>query len=125
MPFILAVDSEPAIRSLIAVALRQNGFTVRTAGKGAHAISLSRSHRGEIVLVITDIMLPDMDGPTLVKALSKDDPGVPVLFTSAQETVYDRDEFGGSVLLAKPFSIGALLAKVRALIRERDVRPAA
>jgi two-component system, cell cycle sensor histidine kinase and response regulator CckA len=117
MPTILVVDDEPGIRMFISQVLERNGFSVLTAYDGADAISVSRSHRGEIGLVITDVRMPRLDGPALVRALFEGDPAIPVLFMSSD---YDPtlDQFEDSEFLAKPFSVDGLLDAVRMMLGE-------
>jgi two-component system, cell cycle sensor histidine kinase and response regulator CckA len=117
-PMILVVDDEPAIGMLIELALKQKGFSVLTANSGADAISISRSHRGQIQLVITDVMMPEMDGPSLVKVLAADDPGIGVLFMSGYCNPSDLFQIEGSEFLPKPFSIDRLIAEVGAMLGE-------
>ena len=118
MAIILVVDDEPAIRALIACALQQKGFSVLTSGDSLGAISISRSWRGEIGLVITDVGMPRMDGATLARALLADDPSLPILFISAHHNPPGLDQFECPEFLAKPFSLDVLLSKVRALTRQ-------
>jgi DNA-binding response OmpR family regulator len=118
MAIILVVDGEPAIRALIACALQQKGFAVMTSGDGLNAISISRSCRGELGLLIIDIGMKELDGPTLARALLAEDPELPILFISAHHNPAGLDQFGCSEFLAKPFSLDLLLSKVRALTRQ-------
>lgn len=118
MPIILVVDDEPAIRALIACALQQKGFSVLTSADGRTALSILRSCRGEIGLVITDMGPPEADEPTLARTLLADDPGLPILFLSARQTPPRLDRIERSGFLAKPFSLDVLVSKVRALTRQ-------
>jgi two-component system cell cycle sensor histidine kinase/response regulator CckA len=122
MAIILVVDGEPAIRALIACALEQKGFPVLTSGDGLSAISISRSCRGEIGLLITDVGMPQMDGPTLARALLAEDPDLPILFISAHHNPAGLDQFESAEFLAKPFSLDVLLSKVRALTRQTSLQ---
>ena len=124
MSIILVVDDEPAIRALIACALQQKGFSVLTSADTRNAISIARSWRGEIGLLITDTGMPGMDGLTLARALLADDPGLPVLFLSARHHPPRLDQFECSEFLAKPFSLDVLVSKVRALTRQTTLQPA-
>ena len=67
---LLIVENEPAIRNLLQVALRRNGYTVLAAESGREALEIVRKHDGTIHLVITDVVMPEMDGPELVWQLS-------------------------------------------------------
>jgi two-component system, cell cycle sensor histidine kinase and response regulator CckA len=118
MPTILVVDDEPGICMCISQILEKNGFSVLSALDGADALSISQSHQGEIGLLITDIRMPRVDGPTLVRALSANEPGLPVLFISSHFDPSLLDEFETPEFLAKPFSIDRLLEAVRNMLGE-------
>jgi DNA-binding response OmpR family regulator len=124
MPMILVVDNERSIRSLIALALYQKGYSVLTAGSGASALSIARSLRQPVALLITDVAVPGMNGPMLAEALLPDHPGMRVLFLSARHHPRCADEFEFADFLGKPFSIDRLLAKVRSLMEQTALRPA-
>ncbi len=78
---VLVVDDEPQLRMMLTHFLGQEGFAVLTAGCGSEAISLFRSHP-EIDLLITDILMPGMDGPSLAAALRSIKPDLAVLLMS-------------------------------------------
>jgi len=118
MPTILVVDDEPAIRMFVSQVLEQNGFSVLTAHDGADAISISQLHPGKIELLITDVRMPRVDGPTLVRTLSEDGPGMPVLFMSGHCEPSELDQFETYEFLAKPFSIEMLLRAVRTMLSD-------
>ena len=67
---ILVVDDEAAVREVMQRTLEKHGYRVLTAAEGAEALALFAQHRAEIKAVITDMMMPGMDGPTLVRALA-------------------------------------------------------
>jgi two-component system cell cycle sensor histidine kinase/response regulator CckA len=121
MAMILIVDDDPMIRVLVEVALQQEGFSVLTADSGKEAISLSQLHRGEIGLLITDVMMPGMDGPALARKMVAERPDLPVLFMSGQSDPSDIEPYPRSEFLAKPFSLAALLAQVRSLLCDAGV----
>ncbi len=123
MATILVVDNEPAIRALIACALQQKGFSVVTSGDGWNAISILRSYRSEIGLVITDLGIPGADEPTLARDVLSDDPGLPVLFLSARHTLPRLERSESLAFLAKPFSLDVLVRKVQALTRQPALQP--
>jgi hypothetical protein len=112
MATVLVVDDEPVIRSLVTEVLQGEGHLVFSAGCGTQALSLFRSH-SEIDLLISDIAMPEMDGPSLARRLRAERPGLPVLLMSGScqnGQVNNRFEF-----LSKPFSITELLTRVRRL----------
>jgi two-component system cell cycle sensor histidine kinase/response regulator CckA len=117
MPTILLVDDEPIILAMITLALEPEGFRVLTAASGTEAIEIFESHRGKIGLLVTDMMMPEMDGPTLASKLLAQDPGLPVLFMSGHYEAIEWGGLGQFEFLAKPFPLSALVAEVRSLTR--------
>ncbi len=93
--------------------LARHGFRVLTASSGRYALELFSRERDEIDLVITDIVMPGIDGPALAGELQRLRPGLPVLFISGYP---DRAGATAAPFLSKPFSSAALLGKVRSLI---------
>ncbi len=120
----LVVDDEANIRDLIEVALRFHGFTTVTAATGEDALRTARRERPDLVLL--DVMLPGMDGFEVCRRLRADGDQVPVIFLTARDTPSDTVTgltLGGDDYVTKPFSIEALIARVRAVLRR--VAPAA
>jgi two-component system cell cycle sensor histidine kinase/response regulator CckA len=113
MPTILVVDDEPAIREMLSTALEQEGFCVFTAGSGQQALSLSRKHHGEIEILISDVGMPEMDGPTLAKILLAENPGLLVLLISGRCDEKQFDYCRPFKLLPKPFYLSSLLQAVQ------------
>jgi len=115
MATVLVVDDEPLIRSMLSDVLRREGHSVFAAGGGVQALSLFQSHRREIDLLISDIVMPGMDGPALATKMQAESPGLPVLLMSG---CYDSKRLDKSFeFLPKPFSISDLLQRVRNLAR--------
>jgi CheY-like chemotaxis protein len=115
MATILVVDDEPAIRELLVEILREEGHAVLTAGDGLQASEVL----GRVVpdLVVTDVMMPRLDGPGLTRWMRERDAlrGVPVVLLSAVARP-DGDGRGDVAFLAKPFDLGALLAAIRSAL---------
>ena len=116
---ILLVDDEEAVRRPVRKILERTGYTVLEASNGAEAILLCEQHGPSIDLVITDVMMPGMTGGELVQHLHRVLPGARVLFTSG----YTDDEIVRRGLLdaqrafiQKPFTLRALVAKVREVL---------
>jgi len=124
MRTILLVDDEPVILTLITLALEPEGFSVLTARSGAEALAIFRSHRGEIGLLVTDMMMPEMDGPSLAAKVLAEDPGMPVLFMSGYCEAVECAGSGHFEFLAKPFPLDALVNEVRSLTRTQAVSEA-
>ncbi|WP_433465829.1 response regulator transcription factor [Spirillospora sp. CA-142024] len=115
---VLVVDDEANIRDLIDVALRFHGFVTVTAGTGEDALRAAREARPDLVLL--DVMLPDVDGFEVCRRLRADGDQVPVIFLTARDTPSDTVTgltLGGDDYVTKPFSIEALIARVRAVLR--------
>ena len=115
---VLVVDDEPNIRDLVAVALRFHGFAPVTAATGEEAMRDVRTERPD--LIVLDVMLPDVDGFEVCRRLRADGHDVPVIFLTARDTPSDTVTgltLGGDDYVTKPFSIDALVARVRAVLR--------
>ncbi|MBA6438118.1 response regulator transcription factor [Streptomyces sp. GMR22] len=115
---VLVVDDESALADLLSMALRYEGWEVRTAGDGAEAIRINRELRPDAVVL--DIMLPDMDGLAVLGRLRRELPDVPVLFLTARDAVEDRIAgltAGGDDYVTKPFSLEEVVARLRGLLR--------
>jgi two-component system, cell cycle sensor histidine kinase and response regulator CckA len=113
---VLVVDDEPQLRTMLADFFEQQGFVVLTAGCGSQAISLFRSHP-EIDLLITDILMPGMDGPSLAATLQSLNANLAVLLISGSCDPVQIDN--AFEFLPKPFSFGDLLSKVRTITQDR------
>src|ERR1700710_2714232 len=114
----LVVDDEPTLAELLSMALRYEAWDVRTAGDGLTALRVARDFKPDVVVL--DVMLPDLDGLEVLRRLHADQPALPVLFLTAKDAVEDRVAgltAGGDDYVTKPFSIEALVARLRALWR--------
>jgi two-component system OmpR family response regulator len=117
-PKVLVVDDELNIRELVQVALRFHGLSVTTAATGADALRQAAADRPD--LVILDVMLPDLDGFEVCRRLRAGGNEVPVIFLTARDTPSDTVTglaLGGDDYVPKPFSVEALVARVRAVLR--------
>ncbi|MGP4000042.1 response regulator transcription factor [Streptomyces sp. 8N706] len=115
---VLVVDDESALADLLSMALRYEGWEVRSAGDGTGALRTAREFRPDAVVL--DIMLPDLDGLTVLARLRQDRPDVPVLFLTAKDAVEDRITgltAGGDDYVTKPFSLEEVVARLRGLLR--------
>lgn len=115
---VLVVDDESTLSDLLSMALRYEGWQVRTAGNGAAALSTARQFQPDAVVL--DVMLPDLDGFAVLRRLREVAPTVPVLFLTARDAVEDRIAgltVGGDDYVTKPFSLEEVIARLRALLR--------
>lgn len=122
---VLLVDDEAHIREVVQYALEREGFRVSVADCGKRARELLA--RGDLDLVLLDVMLPDVDGLTLCREI-RASASTPILFLSAKSDEIDRIlglELGGDDYVTKPFSPRELVARVRALFRRMDATPGA
>jgi signal transduction histidine kinase/CheY-like chemotaxis protein len=113
---ILLVEDEEAVRSFAARALKLRGYNVIEAPGGEEALELVRKSTSEIHLLITDVVMPNMDGPTLVRAVKRLKPDMAVIFMSgyAEEAFRRHDEKTEDIyFLPKPFGLKQLAAKVK------------
>ncbi|MFI5609422.1 response regulator transcription factor [Amycolatopsis sp. NPDC051903] len=115
---LLVVDDEPHIADLVATVARYEGWQAVTAGSGAAALSRAAEFGPDIVVL--DLMLPDLDGFTVLDRLREDGDLVPVVFLTAKDATADRIAGltrGGDDYLVKPFSVEELMARLRAVLR--------
>jgi two-component system OmpR family response regulator len=115
---LLVVDDEPNIVELLSASLRFSGFEVTTAQSGREALDLVPKVRPD--LVVLDVMMPGMDGFSVVKQLRGNGVQVPVLFLTARDATEDRVAgltLGGDDYVTKPFSLEEVVARIRAVLR--------
>ena len=115
---ILIVEDDDKIASFLAKGLKQSGFSVDTAADGEDALSLCRTVNYDSIVL--DIMLPKLDGLSVLRAIRAEKKLVPVLLLSAKASVDNRVtglQAGADDYLTKPFAFSELLARLQALIR--------
>ncbi|MFT4230182.1 MAG: response regulator transcription factor [Microbacterium sp.] len=115
---VLVVDDEQMLTDLLSMALRMEGWDVRTAGSGFEALQAAREHEPDAIVL--DIMMPDLDGMAVLLRLRQSGNDVPVLFLTAKDAVADRVAgltAGGDDYVTKPFSLEEVVARLRGLMR--------
>jgi two-component system copper resistance phosphate regulon response regulator CusR len=115
---ILIVEDHPTTSSYLAKGLKEHLFIPDVAHDGKEGLYLALNNPYK--LIILDVMLPHLDGWTLIKSIRAGHPHLPVLFLTARDTVEDRVkglELGADDYLIKPFAFSELLARIRTLIR--------
>lgn len=123
VPLILVVDDDPQIRQVVAFALRKEGLESAEAGDGAEALAAYDRVRPDAVVL--DILMPEMDGTEVCRALRARS-RVPIVFLSSKDDEVDRIlglELGGDDYVTKPFSPRELVARVKAVLRRAVARP--
>jgi PAS domain S-box-containing protein len=116
---VLVVEDETGIRALVRKILERQGYRVLDAPQADVAIKLCEEHQGAIQLVITDVIMPEMGGREMVERLAEIRPGIKVLYVSGytdDPQVHAAHISQGSAFLQKPFTLGALLDKVREVL---------
>jgi len=124
IPRVLVVDDELNIRELVQVALKFHGCSVTLGATGKDALALAASEKPD--LIVLDVLLPDIDGFEVCRRLRANGDEVPVIFLTARDATSDTVTgltLGGDDYITKPFSVDALVARVRAVLR-RAARPA-
>ena len=113
---ILLVEDEEGLRALNARGLTSRGYNVLEAGNGVEAIEMFTSHGGKVDLVVSDVVMPEMDGPTLLKELRQRNPTLRIIFVSGyaeeafEKSLPDGEQFS---FLPKPFTLKQLVAAVK------------
>ncbi len=119
---LLVVDDEPNIVELLSASLRFVGFEVHTATNGTTA--LAQAAELDPDLVVLDVMMPGLDGFEVVRRMRQDGLRMPVLFLTARDAVEDRISgltLGGDDYVTKPFALGEVVARIRALLRRAGI----
>jgi DNA-binding response OmpR family regulator len=120
MPTILLVEDDATLAETLRYNLEREGYTVIGAGDGVTALELARQDKPDIVVL--DVMLPRLDGFSVCRMLRKES-AIPIIMLTARQDEVDRIaglELGADDYLTKPFSVGELLARIRAILRRSD-----
>ncbi|MDQ1215962.1 MULTISPECIES: response regulator transcription factor [Microbacterium] len=115
---VLVVDDEQMLTDLLSMALKMEGWEVRSAASGFEALSMAREFEPDAMVL--DIMMPDLDGMSVLQRLRQSGDDVPVLFLTAKDSVGDRVAgltAGGDDYVTKPFSLEEVVARLRGLMR--------
>ena len=130
---ILLVEDEESLRKLAEMFLRDNGYHVLTAADGAQALQVARQHAGPIRLLLTDVVMPGINGRVLAERLAPSQPGMRILYMSGYTDSFIAGHGvleAGAHLLHKPFTEETLTRKVRELLdaggvefRSKEIAP--
>ncbi len=119
-PRILVVDDEPGIASVTKLILEKNNYRVLTAGDGPEALAVCAQHMGKVDAIITDLMMPFMDGVALIRAAQKMDPRIRFIASTGQSDQTRASELqtlGVSTCLTKPYNVQKLLYTLHELLQ--------
>ncbi|MCK6451887.1 MAG: response regulator [Alphaproteobacteria bacterium] len=122
MTKVLIIDDDPGVRTVIRQALEDEGIDVVEAEDGRHGLDQHADHRPD--LVITDIIMPDMEGIAAILALRQRQPDIPVIAISGGGRLRNKDfleaarRMGANRVLPKPFDDDVLIGLVKELLRE-------
>jgi two-component system, cell cycle sensor histidine kinase and response regulator CckA len=114
---VLLVEDEEAVRSFASRALSTRGYTVLEAASGAEALEIMDREHGQVDLVVSDVVMPGMDGPTLLRHLRERNPGIRIVFMSGyaeeafRKNLSEDEDF---IFLPKPFTLKKLAETVKA-----------
>src|SRR6266498_87550 len=118
---VLVIDDETAIREVARETLSAFGYRVIVAGDGAEALAVFAAHRDEVKVVMTDMMMPYMDGSATIRALRRLDTKVKIIATSglkAEDKISDAAQLGVKTFLPKPYTAEKFLKTVAAVLKE-------
>ena len=118
---ILVVDDEPRVRSLVATFLGRRGYQVLQASNGQEALRLMRDTQETIEVLVTDVVMPELDGPALANILWGTRPEMPILFISGYtderlESLAQSAQARAWSFLSKPFMLNELETAVVCLL---------
>lgn len=120
---ILLVEDDAHILKLMDIWLTRSGFSVLTATNGEEALDMVKS--GEVDLIVADVMMPKMDGFTMVETLRAEGNDIPVILATAKETIQDKKEgfnCGADDYMVKPIDHEELILRINAIIKRADIR---
>ena len=120
---ILLVEDEDMVRAVAERALTRAGYTVTTARDGEEGLGLVANQKGEFDLILSDVVMPAMDGPAMAKAIRRVKPNIPILFMSgyAEEQLRNQIDIENMHFIPKPFSVQQINAKVAEVLSQQTV----
>lgn len=120
---VLVVDDEPGVRELVCRTLRGHGYQTLEASDGGQALELLEAGQETVDLIVTDVVMPGMDGRELGRRLEQSRPTLPILYISAYDVndIFRRGSpHSSATFLQKPFTPGDLIGSVEQLLRSRS-----
>ncbi len=127
METILLVDDQADVLALARDILQDKGYRILEAGDAEQALQIAHAHAEPIHLLLTDVVMPGMNGRQLAGRLSRERPGMRVLYMSGFTLVLAHHDIlegapdfeAGTPIIAKPFSVDGLIQKVREVLESR------
>jgi len=116
---IMVVDDEPSVRKLASAILTRGGYRTVTAGEGREGLKVFEEQRREIKLVVSDLMMPQLDGPGMLRELRQLQPDIKCIIITGlgeENRIAEAKAAGADLILNKPFSADQLLADVKQLL---------
>jgi len=114
---ILLVEDEEPVRMFSSRALSNKGYQVLEADSGESGLEVVQTHDGSIDLIVTDVIMPEMDGPTMAQEILKTHPDMPMIFVSGYTEDRFKEEIGDNAhFLPKPFTLQQLATKVKEVL---------
>jgi hypothetical protein len=116
---ILVVDDEPAVRKLASAILTRNGYRTVTAAEGREGREVFEQQKADVQLVISDLMMPTVDGPTMLRELRLLQPNIKSIIITGlgeENRIAEARAAGADVVLNKPFTADQLLGHVKQLL---------
>ncbi|HUC86693.1 MAG TPA: PAS domain S-box protein [Candidatus Acidoferrales bacterium] len=120
---ILVVDDEPSVRKLASAILSRNGYRTLTAAEGREGIKIFEQHRQQVRLVVSDLMMPQLDGPGMLRGLREIAPDLKSIVITGlgeENRIAEARAAGADLILHKPFTADQLLAGVKQLIGQDE-----
>jgi DNA-binding NtrC family response regulator len=115
---ILLIEDLAELREMIATILRSKGYKVLQARDGADAVNLAGSHFAPIDLIVTDVIMPKLNGPEAIRQIRMRRPSVKAIYITgySDQVLTDEELFSNSLTIEKPFQPDTLLAKIREIL---------
>jgi two-component system, cell cycle sensor histidine kinase and response regulator CckA len=116
-PVILVVEDEVLVRNFVCLQLQRDGYQVLAAADGVEALQVARAYTGTIHMLLTDVIMPRMDGLALVRQMLEERPGTRILVMSGRVVSEGREQTIDLPFIRKPFVAKALREKVKEVLK--------
>ena len=119
---ILVVDDEPAVRKLTCAILNRHGYRTVSAAQGREGREVFERHKNEIRLLVSDLMMPQVDGPTMLRGLREQSPGLRAIIITGlgeESRISEARSAGADAILNKPFTAEQLLTQIKNLLGQK------